>query len=358
MKQLLIALLSFISCQLPSSRAVAQPVSTLMQAGRSAEGVVYFLPKTAIRINLLIEKKTYTPGEYAKYAEKYLGMTGIEQEQQVTYSVANFNICQLGVRDTSKCYTTELKGKSETADIKLSDDGVLLAVNNEPAKLKLNPPFKPAVKVKAVDPHLFLNDDTRSAGSLAKKAEMTAKQLSELQEHRQQLITGEAEDMPQDENQLRLMIAEIDRQRDALMTLFTGTTDRDTTEQIITVCPDKEVQREVIFRLSRKLGFVDKDDLSGIPYYMSVEDLHHTNTQKYPTPENKKEGGFYVNVPGSIRLTFYREQQQLATFDVHAAQFGFVELRSGALFKRYITHMTLNPATGAVENIHADMNNK
>ncbi len=117
MKQLLIALLSFISCQLPVSRAVAQPVSTLMQAGRSAEGVVYFLPKTAIRINLLIEKKTYTPGEYAKYAEKYLGMTGIEQEQQVTYSVANFNICQLGVRDTSKCYTTELKGKSETADI-------------------------------------------------------------------------------------------------------------------------------------------------------------------------------------------------------------------------------------------------
>ena len=92
MKQLLITLLSFISCQLPVSRAVAQPISTVMQAGRSAEGVVYFLPKTAIRINLLIEKKTYTPGEYAKYAEKYLGMTGIEQEQQVTYSVANFNI--------------------------------------------------------------------------------------------------------------------------------------------------------------------------------------------------------------------------------------------------------------------------
>ena len=355
MKRLLIALFWGI-CHL--SYCAAQAVSTPLQAGRTAEGIVYFLPKTAIRINLLIEKKTYTPGEYAKYAEKYLGMTGIEQERQVTYSVANFNIFQLGIRDTSKCYTVVLKGKSETADVKLSDDGVLLAVNDEPAKLKLPEPFKPAAKRTAIDPHQYQNDDIRTASSVAKKAELTVKQMQELQEHRQQLITGEADDMPQDENQLRLMITEIDRQRNALMTLFTGTTERDTTEHFMTVCPEKEVQREVIFRLSRKLGLVDKDDLSGIPYYMSVEDLHHTNTQKYPTPENKKEGGFYVNVPGSIRLTFHREQQQLATFDVNAGQFGFVELRSGALFKRYITHMTLNPATGAVESIHADMNTK
>ena len=357
MKRLLIAL-SFITCQTLFSVAQAQAVSTPLQAGRTAEGVTYFLPKTAIRFNLLIEKKTYTPGEYAKYAEKYLGMTGIEQEEQVTYSVANYNISLIGVRDTSKCYTVELKGKSETADIKLSEDGVLLAINDEPAKPKLNPPFTPAVKKPTIDPHQFQNDDVRSAGSMAKKAEMTVNQMLELQEHRQQLITGEADDMPQDENQLRYMIEQIDRQREALASLFTGTIVRDTVEQIVTVCPEKEVQREVIFRLNKKLGIVDKDDLSGIPYYMSIEDLHRSNAQKYGTPENKKDGGFYVNVPGRIRLTLHREQQQLGSFDVYAGQFGFVELRSGALFKRYVTHMTLNPATGSVDKVHADMNTK
>jgi len=336
----------------------AQAVSTPMKAGRTAEGVVYFLPKTAIRFNLLIEKKTYIPGEYAKYAEKYLGMTGIEQEEQVTYSVASYNINQIGVRDTSKCYSVELKGKSETADIKLSEDGVLLAINDEPAQLKLNPPFKAAPKVQAVDPHQFQSDAVRSAGSMAKQAEMTVTQILELQEHRQQLITGEADDMPQDENQLRLMIEQIDKQREILTSLFTGTTVRDTIEQVVTVCPEKEVQREVIFRLNKKLGLVDKDDLSGIPYTMTIEDLHRTNSQKYPTAENKKDGGFYVNVPGRIRLTLHREQQQLGSFDVYAGQFGFVELRSGALFKRYVTHMTLNPATGSVDKIHADMNAK
>ena len=357
MKRLLIAL-SLIICQTMFSMVQAQAVSTPLKAGRTAEGVTYFLPKTAIRFNLLIEKKTYTPGEYAKYAEKYLGMTGIEQEEQIAYSVASYNISTIGVRDTSKCYTVELKGKSETAEIKLSEDGVLLAINDEPAKPKLNPPFTPAVKKPAIDPHQFQNDDVRSAGSMAKKAEMTVNQLLELQEHRQQLITGEADDMPQDENQLRYMIEQIDRQREALTSLFTGTTVRDTVEQIVTVCPDKEVQREVIFRLNKKLGIVDKDDLSGIPYYMSIEDLHRSNAQKYDTPENKKDGGFYVNVPGRIRLTLHREQQQLGSFDVYAGQFGFVELRSGALFKRYVTHMTLNPATGSVDKVHADMNTK
>ena len=357
MKRIIIALL-FISCQVLFSEMQAQAVSTPLTAGRTAEGVTYFLPKTAIRFNLLIEKKTYNPGEYAKYAEKYLGMTGIEQEEQVTYSVASYNICQIGVRDTSKCYTVELKGKSETADIKLSEDGVLLAINDEPAKPKLTAPFTPAVKKPTIDPHQFLSDDVRSAGSMAKKAEMTVNQLLELQEHRQQLITGEADDMPQDENQLRYMIEQIDRQRDALTSLFTGSIVRDTIEQIVTVCPEKEVQREVIFRLNKKLGLVDKDDLSGIPYYMSIEDLHRSNTQKYGTPENKKDGGFYVNVPGRIRLTLHREQQQLGSFDIYAGQFGFVELRSGALFKRYVTHMTLNPATGSVDKVHADMNTK
>ena len=351
MKSLLTTTLCMICATL-----MAQPVTTQMKAGRTAEGVTYFLPKTAIRINLLIEKKTYTPGEYAKYADKYLHLTNIEQEEQVTYSVANFGITQLGVRDTSKCYSVELKGKSETAEIKLSDDGVLLAVNDEPVKQKDFVPFTPAPKVPPINPRQFLTVEALAAGSLAKQAELTVNQIMELQMQRQLLITGESEDMPQDEQQLRLMIEQIDKEREALMTMFTGTTTRDTVEQIITVCPEKEVDREVIFRLSKKLGLVDKDDLSGIPYYMTIEDLHRTNSQKYGEADNKKSEGFYVNVPGRIRLTLYRESQQLGTFDLFAGQFGFVELRSGTLFKRYVTHMTLNPVTGSVDKIHADMN--
>ncbi len=338
-----------------TTHIAAQPETTPLQAGRTPDGVVYFLPKTAVRFTLLIEKRTYTPGKFAKYADKYLHLTDIAQEEEVAYNIADYKITPIGIRDTSKCYAVKLKGgQCERAEIKLSDDGVLLAVNDTPVAQQLPPPFRPAPRAKRPDAQRYLTAETQSAGSLAKMAELTVQQMAELQERRQQLITGEADDMPQDEQQLRLMIAEIDKERDALMTLFTGTTVRDTTEHVVEVCPEKEVQREVIFRLSKRLGLVDKDDLSGVPYYMSIEDRDHTNQEKYAIPDNKKEGGFYVNVPGRIKLSLYRENHLLGSFNISAAQFGFVELRGGMLFKRYVTHMTLNPYNGAVSKLHAD----
>lgn len=335
-----------------ATAADAQVETTRLEAGRSAEGAVYFLPKTELRIHLLVEKKTFTPGEFAKYAEKYLHLQGVEQERQITYSVADYSITQIGVRDTSKCFAVRLKGgKCETAELKFSDDGVLLAVNTEPAALIGRQAFRSFAKPAAVNGRQFMTAEAKGASSAAKMAELTAQQLAELQESRQQLITGEADETPQDEQQLARMLSEIDRQSSALMSLFTGVVTRDTTERVITVCPDEEIDRMVLFRLSQKLGVVDSDDLSGVPFYMSVENLYPAS---HPAAENKKNEGFFVNVPGMARVTLYQQNMQLAAFDVPLAQFGFVTLRDGSLFKRYVTRMRLNPATGAVDTLSAE----
>ena len=334
---------------------LAQPVSSaLLQSGKMPEGTVYYLPKTAARFQLLVEKKTYIPGIFCKYAERYLQRKNIPQEKQVEHRLINFQLSLTGVRDTAKCFIVNLKGKSATSEIKLSEDGVLLAVNDTPRHVKQPIPFHAAPKKRLADPLKFLSADAMAAGSMARKAELTALQIAELQEHRQQLITGEAEEMPTDKAQLRLMLDEIDRTHEALLSLFTGTTECDTTERQITLCPDKEMKREVIFRISKPLGLVDKDDLSGIPFYVSLEDLHQQTQQQYDYPENKKDGGFYTSVPGIVRLTLYREDQQLATYNYPFAQFGFTELRGGSLFKKYHTQMILNPVTGAIEKIHAE----
>ena len=337
----------------------AQPEAMPMKLGPTPEGVVYFLPKTSLRFHLLVEKKTFTPGKYAKYAEKYMHLPDVQMEPQTTYNLAGLTISQAGIRDTSKCYSVKLKGgKCETAEVKLSDDGILLAVNAEPLAGKPRPRFQPAPQAAEPDIRRYIPSEILSAGSTAKQAELTAQLIYELQERRLQFITGEADDMPQDEQQLRLMIEETDRQRDMLMTLFTGNVRRDTTEYAVSLCPDGEVNRQVVFRLSQQRGLVDADDLSGIPFYMTIEDSNRTNMQKYALPDNKKEGGFYVNVPGYIRLTLYREDSLLSIFHLPMAQFGFVELRGGQLFRRYQTHMRLNPVTGAVDYLHADTDEK
>ena len=296
----------------------AQPEIAQLQPGQTADGVVYFLPKTAVRIHLLIEKQTYTPGQFARYAEHYLQLKGIQQQEQISQRIISIELSTFGVRDTSKCYSVRLKGKAETAEIRLSEQGTLLAVNDEP--LALPQPIQPVLNVNPTPPLTpLLSSETLSAGSTAKKAELTAQQIQELQERRQQLATGEAQ--------------------------FTGTVRRDTTQHVLTLCPEREMKHEVLFRISRRLGLVDSDDLSGVPYYI---DLKNLNPAEHPAPENKKPSGFFVNVPGMAQLTVSQEDQPLAQFDVPLAQFGFTELRDGDLFRRYVTHLQLHPATGAV----------
>ena len=350
----------FTALLLGCMTTMAQPVSSSkLQEGKVPEGTVYYLPKTMIHFHLLIEKKTYTPGIFCQYAEKYLRQKPAGQDEDIHHRVVDFRLSQTGVRDTSKCFIATLKGKSATSEIRLSEDGVLLAVNDTPIVVKKQPPFKAtAKKKKNLDPMRFLSDEVRIASSNAKKAELVALQMAELQEHRQQLITGEAEEMPTDKAQLQLMLDEIDQQYEGLLSLFMGTTTCDTTEQHIALCPEREMQREVIFRISKPLGLVDKDDLSGIPFYLTIEDLHKQSQQQYDYPENKKDGGFYANVPGFVRLTLYREDRQLATYEYPFAQFGFTELRGGSLFKKYPTHLKLNPITGAVEKLQAEIPEK
>ena len=311
----------------------------------------YYLPRTALQFHLLIEKQTYTPGRFARYAERYLRINGVQQQEQVTHRIINCELATIGLRDTTKCYTLKLKGKSADSPLQLAPDGVILAINPDTLRQQtfiiIHHPSNLQHQSSDIthQPSALLSREAIAATSNAKTAEIAVQQILDLRERRQQLSTGEADDMPQDEQQLRLMLSEIDRCHNALMTLFTGTVSRDTTLQTLTLCPDRDIERDVLFRLSHRLGMVDFDDLSGTPYYISIKNLYPTQPQQ---PEYKKEDGIFANVPSMAQVQFYQEDQLLATFEVPVAQFGYVEMRPADLFKRAPVRMYFHPATGAI----------
>ena len=78
-----------VLCLLCAFCANAQTRLTPYRHGVTTEGAVYFLPKTALRFTVLVEKTTYTPGEYAKYADRYLALHDVGTEPTVSYRVAN-----------------------------------------------------------------------------------------------------------------------------------------------------------------------------------------------------------------------------------------------------------------------------
>lgn len=266
---------------LTAAAAVGQTSVSPYRPGLTGEGAVYFLPKTALRISVLVEKTTYTPGDLASYAQRYLRLTNVGLEPTVSHRVISVGQMAVGVADETKCYAVKYNPATVAANVVLSDDGCLLAVNAEADRPELPAPFRPAEMEEAPNPRLFMGEEILAAGSTAKMAELTAQEIYDIRENRSMLVKGQADFMPKDGEQLRLMLNQLEKQDKALTSMFQGVTVRDTTEHIITFIPDGPVNRHLLFRLSKELGMVDADDLSGAPFYISIDDL----TSLPPTDE-------------------------------------------------------------------------
>ena len=336
----------------------AQTAISTYQPGVTSEGVVYFLPKTAIRITIQVEKTTYTPGDFCKYAERYLRIKNVAQEPSVSYRITAIRQEAFAIADTTKRYAVKFDARTSASNVRLSDDGILLAINTDAMNLTASnqQPITNSPQI-IPNPHQYMSEEILAAGSTAKMAELTAQEIYDIRESQNMLTRGQADYMPKDGEQLRLMLEELKLRDNALTSLFTGITVCDTTEQMLTVIPDKDTIRDILFRFSKRLGVVEKDNLAGVPYYIYIENLKTVPPADNTNPKKKakQESGIYVNIPGKLRSIISDATQQLVTDDFSAGQFGNVELLSGALFnKKYTTHLRLHPLSGAVEKLDAE----
>ena len=354
MRKILLVFFTF-HCSLLTT--LAQTAVSTYLPGVTPEGAIYLLPKTGIRISIQVEKTTYTPGELCKYAERYLRIKDVSPTPSVNYRITDIRQEAYAVADTSKHYAIKFDAKTAATNVRLSDDGILLAINADPTTIPATKPFVAAPRPASVNPRQYMNEETLAAGSTAKMAELIAQDIYEIRESRNLLVRGQADNMPKDGVQLRLMLNQLDKQDQAMTSLFIGTTEKDTTEHVITVIPDKTSDQQVLFRFSQKLGLLESDDFAGVPYYYKVEDLKTVPPVEVidPKKKNKQAPGVYVNVPGKLRSTISDAKGVISTAEFPAGQFGNVELLSGALFnKRYTTRLWLNPLSGAVEKIDVE----
>ena len=353
------------------SPLTAQTVSSVYQPGVTTEGAVYFLPKTAVTVTVQVEKTTYTPGDFCQYAERFLRIKDVSPTPSVSYRITTIRQDAVAVPDTAKRYAVKFDARTSATNVRLSDDGILQAINTierkeESGKWKENSssagsnpiPHSSFHIPQHPNPRQYMNEETLAAGSTAKMAELTAQDIYEIRESRNLLVRGQADNMPKDGEQLRLMLNQLDMQDRALTSLFIGTYDKDTIQKVFTIVPSESNRREVAFRFSEKLGLVDADDLAGVPYYILIEDLKTVPKPEPVDPKKKLKpvDGIFVNIPGRLRSTVSNAQGIIITNEFPAGQFGNVELLSGALFnKRYTTRLRLNPLSGAVNHLDAEL---
>ena len=348
-------------CLMHGAGASAQTATSPYMPGVTAEGAAYFLPKTAVKITLLIEKTTFTPGDFAPYAERYLRLSNVGMKASESYRILSVEQTAIGLRDTTKAYAVKFNNKTAAINMALAEDGVLLAINAQPDKAltaaSQGAPFKAAPKPAPLNPRQYMNEEILAAGSTAKMAQLTAQEIYDLRDSRSQLIKGQADFMPKDGEQLRLMLSQLDQQDKALTSLFAGTAVCDTTEEVFIVCPAETIERQTVFRFSKHFGLVEADDMSGAPYYISIENLTQlpATDREQAAKKKKAANGLYYNIPGKMRSTLYCGNDVISKKEFPASQFGNVELLSGDLFNKHFgTRLWLNPVTGSIEKLEAE----
>lgn len=340
-----------------SALLLAAVSMTSMAADKEPEGLAYYLPKTVVNVSLLIEKTTFTPGQLALYSDLYFKKPASDEASE-TYRIVGYSFSTSALPDSSKMFRVPIDKKHTILTVDCDRNGVLKAINAKGTEAEKPVPFSPAPKAAQLNPADYMSQDILSSGNQQKMARMVAQEIYDIRDSRNQLSRGEADFMPKDGEQMKLMLNQLNTQEQALMQLFEGTTMRDTTEATLTYVPEKENLKQVLFRFSKHLGLVDNDDMAGEPYYVVVSDEHVVPTLPAGTADDsKKKSEFNVGVslPGKIKLTITHNSQKQATFETNAAQFGRTEMLSEQLFTKKMTaHVVLDAVTGTVVRLESE----
>ncbi|KAA6343331.1 hypothetical protein EZS27_008981 [termite gut metagenome] len=311
-------------------------------------GVVYMLPKTEVRLEVKTVKVLYTPGKFSKYADRYLHLTNVSQEPEEYWQFIGVNVNAVGIPDEKRTYFIKMKDKSIAPLVELTTNGIIKSINVPyDRKPKENVSTTIIPKKKKEDPFSFLTEEILITGSSAKMAELVAKEIYNIRESKNALLRGQADNMPQDGAQLKLMIDGLNEQETALLTMFLGTEERE--EKIHTFCvvPNGERGDEVIFRFSKKLGIVTADNLAGAPIYMSLKDLKSIMIP--PETKRKDADGVAYNVPGRVAIALTKDKEVLFNGEFPATQFGIIEYLTPTLFNGKSTlKIIFNETTGGL----------
>jgi hypothetical protein len=161
-------------------------------------------------------------------------------------------------------------------------------------------------------------------------------------------LTADVDKLPADGESLKSMLEGMNKMEKKLTELFIGQSNTEIETQTLYLTPTTSVNNEVLFRLSALKGIVPSDDLSGIPYYISV-----TSTEKaVPGPKSKSENAaLYTVLPASAQLSIGDGVNTIYSNQFFVPQFGKTISLPENLFKQAHLKVRVDQQTGRLLGI-------
>jgi len=203
-----------------------------------------------VSYNVYYNEITKTRGELYLYSERYLGTTDVVMEDSHIYKLDKVKI----VTPTTTTTTTSWK-PSERTEIKKQ---------------------------------LPLSEETLMATNLAKKAESVAKQIYRIRETRMNILSGDVEHVPADGKAMQLVLDELDKQEEALTSMFVGKSIVKNCRKNISVNinDNEKAIKKPLLRFSTELGPLDAQDQRGEIVNLSIV----RTTARVLAPNQPKKG--------------------------------------------------------------------
>ena len=319
-------------------------------------GITYSLPKTSLVVDAEVTKVTCKVGPYYQYAEKYLGVKDVVTEDKIYFELGKINLINRGLPDPDHTYIIEFKQGTVAPYAYLTEEGLLCSINAPytPAESELEATKRQRPKEKVVDASVF-SEELLMAGSTARQAEVAAKQIYRIRESRLNILTGEADNLPPDGDAMKLVIQQLEEQEAALTNLFTGVLTKETEHYEVSIIPEEDLEKEIIFRFSKRLGIVDADDLGGEPIYMDLKAIEKAPVLEPKEAEKKEKSlkGIVYNIPGKASVEIRMSGRNLFKGEAQITQFGTREGLAPVMFedKKAPVKVWFYPETGAIKQI-------
>lgn len=334
--------------------APAQNVQKLTANKTNEYGLIYTLPLTSIDLTVEAEKTVKQPGEFFRYAKKYLGIDPIK-EASTDFTVKSAVITSHGVADQEERYLVQFKSGS-TPFLVIDENNFPVALNTESRPVEM--PDLPEARdpeptvLETPAARQAMTEDMLKSPSSAKRAELAAARIFEIRQTRSDIISGNADQMPGDGQAMQLALDNLAAQEAALTAMFAGTVQTSTQVRTYNITPPDASKKIVAARLSVTEGLVDADNLTGDPIYLDIN-----ITQRGELPVNDKgeakkfpKGGLAYRVPGAATVTAEFDGRRLASADIDVAQYGVVFGLEPGMFsdKKAPAYAVFNPASGAL----------
>jgi len=233
-----------------------------------------------VTYNVYYDEITKTRGELYLYSERYLGTTDVILEDSHIFQLDRIKLVN---PTTNPAPTPDWKSTTKTT-------------------------------IKA---QLPLSEETLMATNLAKKAESVAKQIYRIRETRMNILAGDVEHMPADGKAMQLVLDELDKQEEALTSMFVGkSVVKHLRKSIsINVNDQEKAIKKTLLRFSEEAGPMDVQDQKG-----EIVNLSIIRTTEHVLADNQPKKGEPVYVDKitseSTTITYKKKTLYAKTCDL------------------------------------------